>query len=55
MITGSMRSAPTIGMEVLLGLTPITEVVREYEIASSVRIEKSAPRRSILSSHTHTS
>ena len=41
MITGSMRSTPTIGMEVLLGLTPITEVVREYAIASSIRIEKS--------------
>ena len=52
MITGSMRSTPTIGMEVLLGLTPITEVVKEYAIASSIRIEKSGHWLATEEEHT---
>jgi len=52
MITGSMRSTPTIGMEVLLGLTLIMEVVREYAIASSIRIEKSGHWLATEDEHT---
>ena len=40
MITGSMRSTPIAGMEVLLGLTPIDIFVKETAVATSTRLAR---------------
>ena len=40
MITGSMRSTPTAGMEVMLNMTPIVETIKETAVATSIRLKK---------------
>ena len=59
MITGGMRSTPTAGMEILLGMTPITDTVKEIALATSTRITKAGywlgtPDQYIFKSHAHT-
>ena len=38
MVTGAMRSTPTAGMEVLLGLQPLEIYLKEVALATSMRL-----------------
>ena len=44
MVTGGIHSAPTAGMETLLGTEPIEETIRTAALTTGVRLIKSGHR-----------